>query len=254
MNEVQRRIEEISRSVAFELPDSNHFTLPLLEWIHIPEGNITLEGGAGLYPVEPFAIAKYPVTNAQFQAFIDDGGYRNKRNWIDLARREAVPARPQWTDPTRPRETVNWYEAMAFCRWLSAKVGMLVTLPTEMQWQWAAVGNKGWSYPYGHSFDTKKGNTSESRIDQTTPVDYYPRGASAFGVMDMSGNVWEWCLNEFANPQQRSTAGEQSRALRGGSWDFDRSYALATYRLNHGPISRSYNAGFRMVIVRPAST
>src|SRR5262249_23610083 len=73
------------------------FTLPLLEWIDIPAGKVILEGGAGAYRVEPFAISKYPVTNAQFQAFIDDGGYEDDRWWQNLEQRMTGPEQPGCT-------------------------------------------------------------------------------------------------------------------------------------------------------------
>ncbi|MCC7450847.1 MAG: SUMF1/EgtB/PvdO family nonheme iron enzyme, partial [Anaerolineae bacterium] len=203
-----RRAQELLDKAA---PPKPPFTLPLLEWIDIPAGQVTLEDDAGTFPVEPFKIAKYSVTNAQFQAFIDDGGYREDRYWKGLAQRETAPKDPSWSDPTHPRETVNWYEAMAFTRWLSEKTGLSVTLPTEWQWQWAAVGDTGWAYPYGNSFDPNKGNTSESKIWRTTPVDRYPQGVSPFGVVDMAGNVWEWCLNEFETPRNVNVRSESRR-------------------------------------------
>ena len=229
-------------------PPKPRFTLPLLEWINIPAGSVTLEDNAGPHTVATFAIAKYPVTNAQFQAFIDDGGYREDRYWKELAKRETEPQTASWTEPTHPRETVNWFEAMAFCRWLAEKTELAITLPTEMQWQWAAVGDKGWAYPYGNGFDKNKGNTSESGIKKTTPVDKYPQGASPFGVMDMSGNVWEWCLNEYFDMTINNISNNTARPLRGGSWDYDSDYARATCRNNYDPGNRFDFLGFRVVV------
>ena len=251
-------------------PPKPRFTLPLLEWINIPAGSVGLETGwdgsgnydyaknysqklLGTYTVASFAIAKYPVTNAQFQAFVEDGGYREDRYWKDLAQRVTAPQKSSWTDPTHPRETVNWYEAMAFTRWLAEKTGLAVTLPTEMQWQWAAVGDKGWAYPYGNTFDKNKGNTNESGIKKTTPVDKYPQGASPFGVMDLSGNVWEWCLNEYANVNSNSYGNTQSRSLRGGSWNLDFDNARAAYRSFNNPASRYDDPGFRVVCSAPVT-
>lgn len=243
-----RRAQELLDKAA---PPKPPFTLPLLEWIDIPAGKVTLEDDAGTYTVEPFKIAKYPVTNAQFQSFIDDGGYREDRYWKDLAQRETAPEAPQWSDPTHPREMVNWYEAMAFTRWLSEKTGLSVALPTEWQWQWAAVGDTGWDYPYGNSFDQNKCNTLESGIGQTTPVDHYPQGAFSFGVMDMAGNVWEWCLNEYETPQSENVRSEGRRVVRGGSFDYRQDTTRAASRYFNFPGPRSHDGGFRVVAAAP---
>src|SRR5258706_14605852 len=117
-------------SFAPATPLKSSFTLPMLEWIDIPAGSVTLVKGwdaavkkystdkLATFDVAPFVMAKYPVTNAQFEAFIKDGGYREDRYWKDLASRETAPQEPSWAEPTHPRETVNWYEAIAFTRWL----------------------------------------------------------------------------------------------------------------------------------------
>ncbi len=239
------------------------FTLPLLDWIPIPAGQVKLERGwdgnkyssetSGEFEVAPFQIAKYPVTNAQFQAFVDDGGYREDRYWKDLAQRETTAAEPAWNDANCPRERVNWYEAVAFTRWLSVKLGRVVRLPREIEWQWAAVGDTGWAYPYGNSPDASKANTNESKIGRTTPVDQYPQGASPFGVMDMSGNVWEWCLNIFADPKVANISSVEPRVVRGGSWNYNQYLARAASRNWNPPDNRNSNIGFRVVCV-PSGT
>lgn len=158
------------------------FTLPMLEWISIPAGKVTLEKGWGnsngydeaknyseeplkTFYVEAFQIAKYPVTHAQYQTFIDDGGYKDDRWWVDLAQRKTESAEARWPIANHPRENVNWYEAIAFTRWLSSKTGMNVSLPTETQWQRAAQGDDGRKYPWGNEFDKNKCNTNESDVN-----------------------------------------------------------------------------------------
>ncbi|MEP7285741.1 MAG: SUMF1/EgtB/PvdO family nonheme iron enzyme [Chloroflexota bacterium] len=227
------------------------FMLPLLEWINIPAGSVTLEKDLGTYDVAPFAIAKYPVTNQQYQAFIDDGGYREDRWWQDLAGGKQTPTKPGWNTPNHPRENVNWYEAVAFSRWLAAKTELPITLPTEMQWQWAAIKDTGWAYPYGKTFEKTKSNTRESGIEQTTPVDSYPQGVSPFGVMDMSGNVWEWTLSEYSNPISNNLINNNVRVVRGGSWGDDRDLARAACRVYDVPGDRYYGIGFRVVCSVP---
>ena len=111
------------------------------------------------------------------------------------------PKKTRFSGENLPRTNVKWYEAIAFCRWLTAQIGargdMSITLPTEQQWQRAAQGDDGREYPWGREFDMNKCNTQESGIGQTTPVTQYPQGASPYGVLDMSGNVWEWCLTDY---------------------------------------------------------
>jgi len=141
---------------------------------------------------------------------------------------------------------VRWHEAIVFCRWLSGKLGQMVTLPTEMQWQRAAQGDDGRKYPWGNEFDKTRCNTYESGIGRTTAVDHYPKGKSPFGVFDMAGNVWEWCLNEHPNPHRVDLGGWAQRVLRGGSWFLNSYYARATYRDYYDPIFRP-NFGFRVV-------
>jgi formylglycine-generating enzyme required for sulfatase activity len=205
------------------------------------------------FGVEPFQIAKFPVMNAQFQAFIDDGGYQEERYWKDLAKRETAPGMPTWSEPNHPRKTVNWYEAMAFARWLSAKLGQIVRLPSESEWQWAAAADSDFVYPYGKTFDASKSNTSESGIGRTTPVDGYPQGASPFGVFDLSGNVFEWCLNRYADAKSVNVSSSESRVVRGGAWGNNQGLARAAYRLGGDPFSRSLDLGFRVVCVPSGS-
>ena len=129
------------------------------------------------------------------------------------------------------RETVSWYEAMAFCRWLSttpcyAEIGG-VTLPTEFQWEKAARGPDGLKYPYGNVFDSLKANTEEGAIDQTSAVGIFPDGASPYGVCDMSGNVWEWTLTKYTGRIDARVDSNGTRVPRGGSWSYDRNMARA---------------------------
>jgi hypothetical protein len=95
--------------------------LPDLVWLPVPGGKITLEDNAGTFPVAPFYISKYPVTWVQYRSFLEaSDGYRNKGWWKGLADREDKPGQQYRQIDNHPAEKVSWYDAVAFCRWLSA--------------------------------------------------------------------------------------------------------------------------------------
>ena len=196
-----------------------------------------------------FDIAKYPVTYSHYQVFIKaQDGFEDGRWWQGLGTdgdHRNQPGEQRWRMPNLPCEHVSWYDAMAFCRWLSFRLGgiydidrlgkWLLRLPTEFEWEKAARGTGGLIYPYGNKFDESKGNTYESGIGQTTLVTQYPQGASPYSVLDMSGNLWEWCLTDCDSPQLKASDenihATTRRVLRGGSWFNPRDDARAVYRL-----------------------
>lgn len=94
-------------------------------------------------------------------------------------------------------------------------------------------------------------NTDESGLGRTTAVGMYPQGASPLGAIDLIGNVWEWCLNEYENPKQVEVPGVKSLALRGGSWFNDKDYARCTFRYGNLRSLRSSRIGFRLVCTLP---
>ena len=143
---------------------------------------------------------------------------------------------------------MSWYQAVAFCRWLSAQLGDTVSLPTEQQWEKSARGTDGRIYPYGNEFDAAKGNTRETGIGQTSAVGLFPDGASPYGVLGLSGNVWEWCLNQYEDSSQTAVdASGKSRVVRGGSWFYYRDFARAVSRSRYSPDGRYSDQGFRVV-------
>jgi formylglycine-generating enzyme required for sulfatase activity len=200
------------------------------------------------------------VTNAQYQAFIDDRGYEDDRWWVGLPKHIEKPWDPAWSEPNRPRERVTWYEAVAYTRWLSARLGLEITLPTEFQWEKAARGEDGREYPWGDGYRAGHANVNEGNIEgshylgQTTAVGLYPQGASPYGVLDLSGNVWEWCLNKLGSPEETDLAGQDARVLRGGSWVNGPDGARADDRGRYGPGFRDYGMGFRVLCVSPMPT
>ncbi len=206
--------------------------LPDLVWCPVPGGEVTLEENAGTFTVEPFHIAKYPVTYHQYRAFLETSdGFNNRAWWKVLSSQIDKPGRQFNRRDNHPAENLCWLEAMAFCRWLSARLGYEVRLPNEWEWQQAATGgNPANVYPWGPEWDGNCVNTYESKLSRTTAVGLYPQGASPVGALDMSGNVWEWCLNEYDKPQNVTISGYSRRVVRGGSWSSYQAHARAAYR------------------------
>ncbi|MFZ2879777.1 MAG: SUMF1/EgtB/PvdO family nonheme iron enzyme [Phototrophicaceae bacterium] len=240
--------------------------LPDIEWCDVPAGEFIYQEGQ-ILALPAFQIAIYPITSEQYLTFIDDlEGFRDIRWWIGLSddkyrrKNQNAPGEQFLLYGNHPREYVSWYDAIAFCRWLSWRLGggydldlidqWAVRLPTEYEWEEAARGPNGLQYPYGHRFDSSRGNTSETGIGRTSAVGIFPDGASPYGVMEMSGNVSEWCLSSHEAPKFNTVAedlgSDEPRVVRGGSWRHDRVIASATARGEGDPVDRSSLLGFRL--------
>ena len=227
--------------------------LPDIVWCEVPGGEVTLEENAGTFTVEPFHIARYTVTYSQYRAFLEvEDGFNNLAWWEDLWFQVDKPGRQFNRRDNHPAENFCWLEAMAFCRWLSARLGYEVRLPTEWEWQQAATGGDSTNeYPWGPDWDGQCANTYESELSRSTAVGIYPQGASPVGALDMSGNVWEWCLNEYDQSRNIDPAGDARRVVRGGSWFFTQASARAAYRFDLAPDNRYYLIGFRLACSSP---
>ncbi|PWB73128.1 MAG: hypothetical protein C3F07_10390, partial [Anaerolineales bacterium] len=249
-----------------------HKDLPDIVWVRVDGGSIQIEEQS--FKVQSFYIAKYPVTYGQFESFVEaEDGFKNARWWKGLSADEGHKSQPDEQNfkfYNHPRENVSWYDAIAFCRWLNARLGFAelpadltiqsldnfkgIRLPAEWEWQWAATGgDPNYQYPWGTEWEGRVVNTSESGLGRTTAVGVYPQGSAKCGALDLSGNVLEWCLNEYEKPEMIGLSSAKYRVLRGGSWNFDQGLARASsryYRLD--PNFRNYDFGFRLV-VRPPS-
>ena len=229
--------------------------LPDIDWVEVPAGKFIYgDEEQEVISLDTFHIARFPVTNAQYQCFIDDGGYQTAEWWSGLERMES--SRPSWNTPNHPRETVSWYEATAFCRWLDAKLRTCdqrkrdehVRLPTEQEWEKAARGTDGRNYPWGEYADGRA-NIDETYPDgsnnlrQTSAVGIYPDSRLPFGVLDMAGNVWEWCVDKYDLTEKSETT---QRVLRGGSWYSLRDRGHCAYRSRNHISSRYDDVGFRV--------
>jgi formylglycine-generating enzyme required for sulfatase activity len=194
--------------------------------------------------VQEFEIGKYPVTNFQYRAFVQDTGREPPGHW----KGDKYPEGLQ----DHPVVSVSWYDAEDYCKWLSEKTGKSYRLPTEAEWEKAARGTYSREFPWGDEWDVNKCNTRESGTGTTTPVDQYsPDGDSPYGVTDMAGNVWEWCtdwLDAYKdNPFPDEDYGETYKVLRGGSWDHGQVGTRCAYRNWFEPRNRVEDVGFRCV-------
>jgi formylglycine-generating enzyme required for sulfatase activity len=233
--------------------------LPDVVWCDVPDGEISLEGGAGTFRVERFEISKYLVTWAQYRTFLEaPDGYNDPEWWKLLGRDNDRPGEQYRPLDNHPAENVSWHDAVAFCRWLTARVGYHVRLPTEWEWQQAATGGNGArEFPWGDDRNFSNANTAESGLNRTTAVGMYVHGASPVGALDLSGNVWEWCLNEYLTPEQVEVTGDRPRVVRGGSFFYKIDSARAKYRDRDLPTWRNLGHGFRLVrsyFVSPAGS
>jgi hypothetical protein len=226
--------------------------LPDIVWIDIPGGQVTLENVDHVFEVKPFRMAKYLVTNAQFGAFLKaNDGYRNKEWWRWEKRDEAVE--PRYREANSPRDKVSWFEAVAFCRWLSHRTDSTIRLSTEWEWQQAATGGDPTrGYPWPGEWGASRCNSRESQLDRTSAVGMYPRGATQQGVLDMAGNILEWCLNTYNRPESPEPryiddSPNVQRVLRGGSWfNYGPEELLVVYRHKFHADERGTIIGFRL--------
>jgi len=236
-----------------------------------------------------FAIGKYPVTNAQFRLFWEAKGYEQEKfwtpqgwawrrgeyepdlsyiadedwrrlvkEWLDLrtVKRRARPffwdIQP-WNLPNRPVVGVTWFEAVAYCNWLSQETGVQYRLPTEAEWEYAARGPSSWEWPWGDTFDPACANTSESGLEQTSPVGLFPGGKTWCGAQDMIGNVWEWCSSLYRRYPYQADDGREdpytagTRVLRGDSWYYVERHARCACRYVNAPVFFYDSLGFRVV-------
>jgi formylglycine-generating enzyme required for sulfatase activity len=174
-----------------------------------------------------FYVGKYPVTNQQYAAFVEATGYHVPEHWAG----GKIPSRVE----LHPVTGVSRQGALAFCQWLSRETGFDFRLPTEAEWEKAARSSDGRLYPWGDEPPTPDlCNFEDTSIEGTTPVDQFVKGASPYGVLDMSGNTQEWTSSiyqidgspSFDYPYNPSdgrealrTEGDFDLVQRGGAFD-----------------------------------
>jgi formylglycine-generating enzyme required for sulfatase activity len=242
----------------FVPPSSDEELLPMLEWCNIPWGDVYIPSitngenfGGKTVPVDNFVMSKYPITNAQFDVFLSvEDGYYNPRWWqfSEQAKKwiktQKEPQPSGFLGDELPRENVSWFEAMAFCKWLSHMLNMKITLPNIAQWQRAAQGGDDRIYPWGDEYRKDHCNTRESGLNKTTPVNKYSKGESVYGVYDMSGNVWEWAIDNVAPNEEKP---KYRHAVIGGSFVSPCDRAQIPFRYYLEARTRFSSIGFRVV-------
>ncbi|GAB4450234.1 MAG: SUMF1/EgtB/PvdO family nonheme iron enzyme [Anaerolineae bacterium] len=256
-------------------------TLPDIAWCEVPGGPfiqgskdnrqkfIGEETPQQEIDLPAFKISRYPITNAQFEAFVTDGGYSDQwrhcwteAGWAWKGKRSG-PDRygGVFSLPNHPVVMVRWYEAIAFCGWLTERLraagelgeGQEITLPSESQWEKAARGRDGRVYPWGDKADPERANYDDTGIGSTSAVGCFAGGASEYGVQDMSGNVWEWCLTAFQESYEdykddNDKQGNTPRVLRGGAFHFNLQNVRCAVRHGSFPNLRNFDGGFRVVL------
>jgi len=250
-----------------------------LMMMQIPEGSFLMgspedeleridwEGPQHVVTVSEFFMGKYPVTQAQWR-FVAE---------LPQVERELNPDPSHFKGETNPVESVNWYDAVEFCRRLSQLTGRVYRLPTEAEWEYACRANTQTPFHFGETMTTDLANyrgTDDESLgwsgsygrgpkgvyrEKTTPVNHFDL-ANEFGLCDMHGNVWEWCEDHWHDNYEDAPADgsawlteneEARRVYRGGSW-FDGSRdCRSAYRDSFSPDDRSYFFGFRVVCSAP---
>jgi len=209
------------------------------------------EGAADEQPVHtvrithPFWIGKTEVTQAQYEVLV-----RRNPSWFASG-----------TDADRqPVESVSWNDAVAFCQSMSAStvdihgVKYGFRLPTEAEWEYCCRAGTTTKWHTGDELTAAQANFAASNLSKTAPVGSY--GANAWGLFDMHGNVWEWCLDAWDRSANYPSSAVSDpyvisgpyRVFRGGSWNYAADCCRSAFRLYNGPGSAGFNLGFRVVL------
>ncbi len=253
-----------------------------LEMIFIPGGTFTMgaattEVGSSenerpqhQVKVPPFYMGKFQVTQAQWRQVaswskvksdLDNDPSRFKSNTWGLSKGNNLPV-----------ENISWQSASEFCQRLSQKTGKTYRLPSEAEWEYAARAGTTTPFHFGENITTDLANYDGKNLSykngtkgkyrkKTTPVGFF-QVANAFGLYDMHGNVWEWCQDDwhlnYENAPDNGTAwlseNDNTKVLRGGSWDVPAHDCRSACRINSDSSSSFHNIGFRVVCVGTRST
>ncbi|PDW03513.1 NACHT domain-containing protein [Candidatus Viridilinea mediisalina] len=227
-------------------------------------------------------IARYPVTNAEFQHFIDAGGYTTPTWWSVAGQRFLAADGPRtlpdeagslitqpglwansaYNSPNQPVVGVSWYEASAYCAWLTAEgrragwlyPGERLRLPTALEWECAARGGEQRRYPWGDEPpEAQRANYSATGLRVPAPVGCFPTGAAACGARDLAGNVWEWTASRAANLSDLTPCSDialdELPVIKGGAFNWEAEALRCGAHYWFHPAQRHNLLGFRLVWV-----
>jgi calcineurin-like phosphoesterase family protein len=217
-----------------------------------PDRNNFLEvhGLAGVW------LGKYPVTVEEYQRFVESRGYEESKFWgptgWELRMEEGWETPGGWEEqletPNRPVTKVSWYEAVAYCRWLTEErqKAEMIRLPTVEEWETAATPARG-GYPWGAEEPDPERANFGGNVKAATPVGLYLSGMGPSGHLDLAGNVLEWCSDKFAKMSDKDVKADHYCYWKGGGW-FDPAGFLWTVLRGGAPAgSRHSGLGFRVV-------
>ncbi len=251
-------------------------------WVALPGGKFIMGdkdyGPPHEVELSPFNLSKYPIINAQFKKFIQAGGYEGKRWWSEEGwkyREKEKLEQPRWWDdddfnlPNQPVVGVSWFEAEAFCNWITAQGIVLsaegkkqiVRLPTEAEWEFAARGKEGRIYPWGPDAPKPEhANYEDSKIGRPTAVGSYRLGKTPEDVFDLAGNAWEWCQDWYDDKYYaqckkqklvKNPTGPKKgdwHIVRGGSYYWNANDLRGSRRNWVNPDYWNHYAGFRVCV------
>ncbi|MEM9090308.1 MAG: formylglycine-generating enzyme family protein [Cyanobacteria bacterium P01_F01_bin.53] len=205
------------------------------------------EAGQHQVNMPQFLMGRYPVTQAQWRAV----------KTLPMVEHELDADPAAFKGDNHPVDTVTWYDAVEFCQRLSMHTGRNYHLPSEAQWEYACRAGTDTDYHFGPQITSEVANYGQNE-NTTTAVGRYP--ANRWGLHDMHGNVWEWCQDQWHQnyegaPNDGSAWEDRednnTRMLRGGSWDFDPRYCRSACRFSFTPDYRDNDFGFRVVCSAP---
>lgn len=210
-------------------------------------------------------LGVYPVTVMEYQEFVDDGGYDDRRWWSEqgwTARDGGKWSEPgSWDEqldyPNRPVTEVSWFEAEAYCAWMTdrhTERRWVFRLPTNAEWEMAAGGAKR-PFPWGDAEPDAERANFDGKVGARSPVGVYPTGAGLRGHLDLAGNVWEWSADSYEPTDQDRKIVPSSFGwfcLRGGGWGNSAESLRVGNRLWSPAGDRNIGIGFRVAIARPS--
>jgi serine/threonine-protein kinase len=260
-----------------------------MKMVEVPAGDFIMgslngEGSPDEHPqhtvyLDAYSIDQTEVTNAMFSKFVENTGYITQAEKVDYSyyyqnNSSVRVVSADWAHPVGPASSINdlennpvvnvsWEDAAAYCAWAGKR------LPTEAEWEKAARGTDGRTYPWGNQLSCSMGNFDDETIidsftilnqpncdgfSRTSPVGSFIAGKSPYGALDMAGNVWEWVNDWYSknyytennsNYPQGPSSSDVGRVLRGGSWYTEENFLRSAYRDANHPLYTNDSIGFR---------